>query len=275
MGVYMRTDAARGDVSRSRGWRVVNASVRGTSHAKTGQPCQDSVYHVVEPSNGALIAAVADGAGSAELSQVGSQVAVRSSVEAARTSLLHTSARGVGEGYLRDVARASAFIARSRVESEARRRGRHARELATTLIFVVCVGGVLASAQIGDGAAVIRDESGEYRLLTIPQKGDYANETVFLVSKDALRSLRVTAELARLTHLAMFTDGIENIALNDPQNDPSPHIPFFAPLFRWAESQSDESRAAAILEKTLASPKFARRTDDDVTLLLASLSEAG
>ena len=46
-------------------WRVIRASVQGTSHAKTGQPCQDSSSVGVGAPDGMLVAAVADGAGSA------------------------------------------------------------------------------------------------------------------------------------------------------------------------------------------------------------------
>ena len=87
-------------VSRARNWRVASASARGTSHIKTGKPCQDSVYHSVT-SGGALIAAVSDGAGSAARSEIGSALAVKKAVEYARLSMLHTSARP-SEAFLRD-----------------------------------------------------------------------------------------------------------------------------------------------------------------------------
>ena len=52
-------------------WHVAGVSVRGVSHIKRGQPCQDS--HVWrELPGGAVVMAVADGAGSAILSQLGS-----------------------------------------------------------------------------------------------------------------------------------------------------------------------------------------------------------
>jgi serine/threonine protein phosphatase PrpC len=60
----------------NRKWRVVGASVVGTAHEKTGQPCQDAHGWRILPDN-VLIAAVADGAGSAALGEIGAQVAVR------------------------------------------------------------------------------------------------------------------------------------------------------------------------------------------------------
>ena len=142
-------------------WRVLSASVQGTRHIRAGLPCQDSVYSRADLPGGALIAAVADGAGSAPLSDIGSSLATRESVEAARLSMLHTSA-DVSEGYLRATAHASVLVARSALHREARKRGRSVRDFATTLILVIVAGDVLAAAQIGDGAAVVSDRSGRY-----------------------------------------------------------------------------------------------------------------
>ena len=180
----------------ARNWRVVSASVRGTGHVRTGQPCQDSVYHRADLPDGVLIAAVSDGAGSAARSEIGSALAVRKAVESARLSMLHTSAR-LSEGYLRDTVRASVLLARSRLEDEARRIGANVRDLSATLLLIICARDTIAAAQIGDGAVVVSGESGGYRLFTTPQRGEYANVTVFLVSRNALESLEVKSESAR------------------------------------------------------------------------------
>ena len=254
-----------------RDWRIAGASVRGTSHLRIGQPCQDSLYYSYEFPGGALIAAVADGAGSASLSEVGSALAVHESVEAARVSMSHTSAQKIPEGYLRDTARASVVIARFRLEQEARRRNISVRDLATTLILVIWTRGILAAAQIGDGAVVVSDESGGYSLFTTPQRGEYANETVFLVSENALDSLQIRTETLKAHRIAMFTDGIQNLVLDSVNN--IPHLPFFAPMFRWLESRSDGFDFDAALKSLLTSPKVTQRADDDLTILLASASQ--
>src|SRR5919108_217744 len=61
-------------------WRVVAASAPGTSHEKLGQPCQDAHHWATFPES-VLVAAVADGAGSAELGHVGATIAARTAVE--------------------------------------------------------------------------------------------------------------------------------------------------------------------------------------------------
>ena len=55
-------------------WHVAAASARGTSHEKTGQPCQDAHDWRILPDDG-LVVAVADGASSAALGQIGAMLA--------------------------------------------------------------------------------------------------------------------------------------------------------------------------------------------------------
>ena len=62
-------------------WRVMAASVQGESHEKTGQPCQDACEWLVT-AGGVLVGAVADGAGTAELGDVGAQMATRAALAA-------------------------------------------------------------------------------------------------------------------------------------------------------------------------------------------------
>jgi len=82
-----RSSEAQEPVSPGRGshvisanWRATAESVRGTSHYKTGASCQDSHY-VLTAEPGILIGAVADGAGSAPQSEIGSGLAARVAAE--------------------------------------------------------------------------------------------------------------------------------------------------------------------------------------------------
>src|SRR5207237_8015857 len=57
-------------------WRFAAARATGTSHLQTGTPCQDRLACAVL-ANGALVAAVSDGAGSAPRAEVGAEIAVQ------------------------------------------------------------------------------------------------------------------------------------------------------------------------------------------------------
>ena len=255
-------------------WTVGGASVAGVSHERNGLPCQDSMSYRV--AGDVLVAAVADGAGSAELSDVGSALAAETSARMAELLILeeHDHApHSMHETCLGPIVAAAVEEARRELQEEAARRGAELRQLATTLLLAVHAPRILAVGQIGDGAVVASDGRGGYRTWITPQRGgEYANQTSFLTSANAMSQLEVRVERldSGAVELAMFTDGLQNLALNGADN--SPHIPFFAPLFRWMRSQPDGDAAARNLAAFMKSPKVTNRADDDLTLLLATFA---
>ena len=248
-------------------WRVIRASVQGTSHAKTGQPCQDSSSVGEGAPDSVLVAAVADGAGSAALSADGSRIAADAATQKV-VSLLRLHAQPVYEGVLEEILREAVQSARTALEDEAARRKKSIREFATTLILAICAPEINGAAQIGDGAAVSDDDGGGYTLLCAPQRGEYANTTNFITSGSWRDTLDIRTRRGNVSRLAMFSDGIQAIALTSAA-DNAPHAPFFDPLFRWAEGQADTHAAAQGLAAFLSSDRVTARADDDLTLLLA------
>ncbi len=255
-------------------WRVVAASVRGTSHEKVGQLCQDAHRWEKLP-EGVFVAAVADGAGSATLGKVGAIVASQTAVETIvlnvgtpnHPPLLSLPEDEKGWQLLLTKALEAAKIA---VEAEAIACKMTARDLATTLILVVATPNLIAAAQVGDGVAVARDADGNFIALTAPQRGEYINETTFLVSPNALDTAQVNLWHGATANIAVLSDGLQMLALE--MSEGKPHVPFFSPLFHFMADVTDESEAKEQLVAFLRSPRIIDRTDDDLTLLLATLS---
>ncbi|MGL5061212.1 MAG: PP2C family serine/threonine-protein phosphatase, partial [Microcoleus sp.] len=186
-------------------WQVVAASVTGTSHEKRSQPCQDAHCWRLLPNN-VLTAAVADGAGSAALAEIGAKIAVEVAVETIcqQQEMLPQNDREW------QVLLASALqAARAAVEAEAAVREVASRDLACTLITVVATPELIAVAQIGDGAAVGGDSAGNAISLTVPPCGEYINETVFLVSPNAVETAQFQVRWEKFSHLAVFSDGLQ------------------------------------------------------------------
>ena len=263
--------------NQARRWRIMAASVTGTSHARTGQLCQDSFSFSVDAVDDTLIAAVADGAGSAELSAIGSDIAARAATQTAiRLLRLHVSP--FYEGVLREILLKAVYAARKELQSEAHRKERTLRDFATTLIVAICSLETTASAHIGDGAVVTAnvatpesDATPAYTLFSAPQRGEYANTTNFITSNNWQDSLDVRIRRGGVSRLAMFTDGVQALALNTASKN-MPHAPFFNPLFQWSEKQEDEQAAGNSLKAFLSSSRVTDRVDDDLTLLLAILT---
>ncbi len=246
-------------------WHVVSASVRGTRHEKTGQPCQDAHEWRVLPGN-VLVAAVADGAGSAALAEVGSIMAVKAAVEHLQDAKLHLTEK---ETDLRELILAAMKSSLAALVAEADRRKRPLRDLATTLIVFVAAPSQIAAAQIGDGAVVIEENGGGgFTALTGPGQAEYLNETTFLTSSDALDKVQFAARQASAAHVAAFSDGLQMLALKMPGG--IPHPPFFTPLWRLVDATEAHESAGDPLTSFLRSPRIGERTDDDLTLLLAA-----
>lgn len=247
----------------SAAWRVIGASVQGVSHIKSGQPCQDAHAWSVLP-NGTLIAAVADGAGSAALAEVGATLAVQTVVDFLRRECIENEVP-VNEAAWQTLLFEALKAARQRLEDEAQTRACALRDLAATLIAAVVTAELAATAHVGDGAAVLHTRT-ELLLLAAPQASEYVNETTFLVSADYLNVAQFSCWQGRARQLALFTDGLQRLALQMPLQ--KPHAPFFTPLFQFVANAGAE--ADAQLEAFLRSPRIAERADDDLTLLLAA-----
>lgn len=235
------------------GWRWVAQSVVGPSHALRDAPCQD--YASAARSNGRLYVAIADGAGSASLSQIGSKLAV----EAALPFLA-----GVEGALDLETLRGCAEAARSAVLAEACKRETEARDLACTLLLAAVEDERVLAAQVGDGA-IVAAFNGEAVALTTPQHGEYANQTNFLTGERYQDVLELVERPGTPEFLAGFTDGLETVALNA---DGTPFAPFFAPLYRFVSRASEEAVVKAV-ENLLRSDRLRERTDDDLTLVLA------
>jgi hypothetical protein len=243
-------------------WEVVAASVRGLSHERRGQPCQDAHFWKVLPS-GVLVVAVADGAGSASMAEIGAGTAARAVVEAIAAEAPDADS-SEADAWWQALIAGVLKTARTAVEAEAASLQACPRDLASTLIALVATPSIVVAGQVGDGAAVVCDIDGNLLALTTPQSGEFINETTFLVSRDALDGAQVTIWRGSPRHVAVFSDGLQMLGLRMPCG--SPHAPFFAPLFKFLEDMTDEELAAF-----LCSPRLRQRADDDLTLLLAEL----
>jgi hypothetical protein len=248
-------------------WQVIAASVCGTHHEQKGQPCQDThCWHVLP--EGVLVAAIADGAGSAPLGEVGASIAARTGVEAIGTHVAQRW-RPASDEHWKLLLSDGLKAARMAIEVEATAREVAMRDLATTLILVAATPEVVSAAQVGDGAVVVGNSEGSIIALTSPESGDYINETTFLSASMALDTAQVIVWHGGVAHVAVLSDGLQMLALKMPGG--VPHVPFFSPLFRFAASATDKERAQEQLMTFLRSPRVRQHVDDDLTLLLATL----
>ncbi|HVN55427.1 MAG TPA: PP2C family serine/threonine-protein phosphatase [Anaerolineaceae bacterium] len=245
-------------------WKVVSAAVAGTSHVRLGIPCQDAAG-ILQLPNGYLIVALADGAGSARLSEQGAQLAVEKALAAleSRVGLWPAGTTGDWEGALR----AAFQRARLALRRRARRLNEPPRELAATLTCLIAGEEILAVGQIGDGVVVWKDSQGRLYQATRAQKGEFANETNFLTQDGALWRVEYYCAAQPASAFAVTSDGLLRLGLKLPAGDP--FSPFFEPLFAFTSAAPAPEAATVQLEDFLASERVCARTEDDKSLVIA------
>jgi serine/threonine protein phosphatase PrpC len=211
-----------------------------------------------------LVACVADGAGSAKHSAIGSAKACESIVQSATAHFdRHHSLAGLQR---EDVLQWCDDV-RALLSEDAAARGVDVRELATTLCAAVVSNTYAAFFQIGDGAIILR-RLGICGVVFWPQSGEYANTTNFLTSNEYRDHLQFFSTTTGFSDVALLTDGIERLALRFDSR--TPHPPFFEPLFQALRTDDDSRNLAEGLRRFLQSDSVRSRSDDDKTLILAS-----
>jgi len=254
-------------------WVWAGARAIGTAHVRQGLPCQDRLACRVWHRAGhppVLIAALADGAGSADKAEVGAALATSLFVDIATEAFDD----GAGMDQCEQTLRHAVSEAKLALSLKAGHDGRTPNDYASTLLTAILspTGGVIG--QIGDGAAVIEDRENGWRPVHWPDHGEYANTTSFLSQPDALEQLRLATFATPVTRIAMFSDGLERLVL-DFRNRTA-HGPFFDSIFARMNSRIGIGHLADISEDLvtlLASDKVNTRTDDDKSLLCAALVE--
>lgn len=242
-------------------WRVAKSRVRGLRHERSGVHCEDAFYtHVRE---GLLIAAVADGASTAAHSATGAQCASETAVVEVGERLRDDPTPSAQ--HIRDALEAAFERAAQALQTTADENDLCIRDLATTLVVAVATPECVAGYQIGDGAVVVESDAEGLRALTRPDIGEYANETRFL-DRSTLERAQYAYREAPCRHIALFTDGLQAVALERP--DWQPFEGFFGPILRAAREQPDHVEDQ--LTQLLGSNKMRSRTDDDLTLVIAT-----
>ncbi len=247
-------------------WRATGAHVQGASHLKVDTPCQDYCEYrrALIGSTPVLLVGIADGAGSARLSQLGSRACVEYLLQNVPSTI--TSVEVANE----DTAGSWLSGVRQQLEQVAASEGCDLRDLACTVLFAILADATCIFVQLGDGAWIM-DQYGQYSAATWPRGGEYANETTFITSTDWQKDLQFASIPGPVGAVAGFTDGLQRIALE--MTSRIVHEPFFKPLFSVLRDTDDETSLISPLIEYLSSPSIRERADDDLTLVLACRSD--
>jgi hypothetical protein len=244
-------------------WVWAGASVRGTSHVKSGTPCQDAFK--CNYVNGTLIVLVADGAGSAEFGGQGALLVCRTLAQRA-------AAHFEKQDSMPDDAALWSWIddARDLIATAAMRRAATPRAFASTLVCVLAAPTETLIMHIGDGAAALKCVDFEDWMVPLwPAHGEYAS-TTFFITDDPSPNLRIERRDQPCSAAVVMSDGLERLALSFSSEEP--HRPFFDSVVKPLANSQHRGRDATLagqLRTYLNSAAINERTDDDKTLVVA------
>lgn len=257
-------------------WKAIACSEVGTSHQKLGLPCQDYAKFIRLNDTGNLvkngdifIGAVSDGAGSCKYSDIGSKLAVETTLKYLKDwpKWLKENQKDSSPEILKESAKQAFAKTLTEVteafNKKAQEKSCSSKDFSCTLLVVVTTPDWLAAMQIGDGFIVIRQPESEYQLLFHPSKGEYANETTFVTASKALEKMQVKTLFGKQQFIFAASDGLERIAIN--MKDLQPHPPFFQMFEKALEIRTENKKT---LQDWLKSEDVNKRTDDDKTILL-------
>ena len=253
-------------------WKYAFTAAIGASHLATNEDIQDncSVAELDICGEKYLLCAVADGAGSAKFSNISSKYICNFFIRKAKIWLKNNSISNI----TRDVI-SFWFSLFQKVINRAARIYKidNIKQFATTLLFVILSSKTNVFVQIGDGIIAKGDDK-TLNCVFLPQNGEYLNTTFFATDKNISELFLYEKNNDKVKRLVMFTDGIEIISFDFSSN--KPHIAFFNPLFSHlleSDSFGFNKNTSDFLTGFLNSSRVNQRTDDDKTLVIASLCD--
>ena len=249
-------------------WKVGGVSIAGFSHFEEDIPCQDAhTFRVRDESR--IIAAIADGAGSARLSHIGAQAFV----DAIVAQIYNLPSPGEFDPQL---------IASEIITSVNEMRDqliRHGDDLqdggtpslsdfAATLIVAVADLNGGTFFHVGDGAGVAFNQGGDLEAtVSKPQNGEYANETYFLTMDDWENYLRITPFAEYSDTILLMSDGVTPMAMSQGYATPE-FKNFVNPIVKFLRDNDDATGKSGVIN-TLSGDTVRKITGDDKTLLWA------
>jgi len=252
---------------------VVGASRRGRSHANEGKFREDHCSAI--ELDGWMLLAVSDGAGSAPLSRLGSELACNTALESLKersgklvelSGLIENGALVEGSQHqtqlrkvLYELLAGSALAAAERLKSEATTQAIPVKDLSCTLLLSIVkkINGstFIASFGVGDGAiGVFKGQDCWSKLMNKPDGGEFSGQTRFLTMPEIFADYTEVMNridyipLDDFTSLFLMSDGVSdakfgtdaNLQKNDKWSDLADEISKSVDLSRTNAKAGEE-----------------------------------
>lgn len=182
-------------------FREFHYQVRGHGHLREGVPVQDRTKYLSR--GGVQALCLADGAGSASHSDMGAQAVVNEGCSAL-VEQFHAFADS-DDGAQVKVELLTRIV--DRIAAVADRHVLETDDLASTFIGLAASGDRFLGAHIGDGVIGYLKQ-GELRVISGPDNNEFANQTTFVTSEGAAKSMRLfRGSLEGVSGFILMSDG--------------------------------------------------------------------
>lgn len=271
-------------------WVVAYASVIGNGHILMNLPCQDSCAHKsINQTWG--VAVVADGAGSAAHSDIGSDFVARNMAhcleEIVKRKGWETAEKMPTEEEWRTESLTALQIVRQRLEQFATAKEHKLGDLACTVLAILYAPFGILTTHIGDGRAAYSVEEGKWEALIEPFRGSEVNETVFITSniwtQDGVNVYIQSGIIkGNIRAFALLSDGCENGSFEvnvwdettQKYHDPNrPYQKFFEPNLKGMLQLKKEKKPQEEINQIWGgflkegNKQFKHETDDKTMIL--------
>ncbi len=236
-------------------YKTAFAFVQGRSHIEKNIPCQDYVQSVT--SNGITVLSLADGAGSAQYSNIGAKISVEIMNE--YFSVFFDDLYEMDDSSIKEML---SQIIHESLEEEVIEKQIVLKDLSSTLLFVAVNDSKYIAGHIGDGIIGYMSSIEKYMtidVLSFPEKGEYHNSTFFTTNQNVQEHFRIyRGAMENIEGFILMSDGSDESLFNRHEERFAPAVERF---FEWMSEYSPETVSKA-LHKNIEEKIRLKTTDD-------------
>tara|TARA_Y100000310_G_scaffold343990_1_gene454406 strand:- start:3001 stop:4179 length:1179 start_codon:yes stop_codon:yes gene_type:complete len=246
--------------------RVAGGYVTGKSHIEKKTPCQDRTYSKTH--NGITVITLADGAGSCKNSDTGAEIVTKVVADLICnnfTFLFKKTKEEISKNILNEILK--------HLGAKSKKLNVKLKDLSSTLLFAGVKGNQYIAGHIGDGLIgyYFNDSETHVKTLSEPENGEYANETFFTTSNDAIKHFRIYKDkLDKITGFILMSDGSYDCLFDKSKNVLKGANNTF---YSWL---GDISNPTEKIEQALIDnmkEQFITRTHDDCSINLLAITD--
>lgn len=238
-------------------WNIIQCAVQGRAHKKSNIPCQDKTNSSFL--SDVTVVALADGAGSAKMSEYGAELATKNIC-----SLMVENF----DNYFRndDGATVKSQIIDELVDvlqKKSEELDCEIKELASTLLFVAVKNEHFILSHIGDGVIGYLKED-ELKIASQPENGEFSNETTFVTSQNSIMNMRlIKGELGKIEGFVLMSDGAEISLYNKKENKLSDGLKKIIKMSNFIDAKILEEQLKRTFENVIT-----KATTDDCSIVI-------